>query len=86
MPDKPQLPKFAEIIPTGTVAIICGVGSIRILFQNLVIACVVGIVGIAIGFATLKMKAEKLDKIFAVIGIRDKVIPIIYTLVILVKK
>jgi len=49
MCNKPPLSKWADIIPTGTVVIICGIGAITGLFQNLVIACVVGIVGIAIG-------------------------------------
>ena len=82
MPNKSQSSKFAEIIPTGTVAIICGIGAITTLFQNLVIACIVGIVGIA----TLRMQVEKLDKIFAMIGINLSFIPIIYMLIILVKK
>jgi hypothetical protein len=86
MPNKPPLSKLVEIIPTGTVAIICGIGAIRTLFQNLVIACAVGIVGIAIGIATLRIDVEKSDKFLAMIGIILSLVPIIYAIVILVKK
>ncbi len=79
-------PKFAETIPIGIVAIICGIGAITILFQNLIIACLMWIVGIAIGIAKLRVHTEKLDKISAIIGIILCLVPIIYAIVILVKK
>jgi hypothetical protein len=50
----------------------------------LVIACIAGIVGIIIGIATLRMQVEKLDKIFAMIGIILSLVPMIYAIVILV--
>jgi hypothetical protein len=84
MTDKPSLSKWADIIPTGTVVIICGIGAITILFQSLVIACGVGIVGIAIGVATLRMDVEKTDKLIATIGMILALVPLIYTIVIFV--
>jgi len=46
----------------------------------------VGIVGIAIGATTLKIDAEKLDKLFAKIGIFLSRSPILFAIVLLVKK
>jgi hypothetical protein len=68
------------------VIIICGTGAITILFQNLVVAYVVGITGIAAGIATLGIGVEKLDKFLAMTEIILSVIPIFYAAVILVRK
>ena len=78
--------KFGEIAPTGTISMICGIGAVTTLFQNLVIACLVGITGIAIGIATLRMDTEKLDKTFAFVGIILSFVPVIYVMIVLVKK
>jgi hypothetical protein len=86
MPDKPSLFKWADIIPTGPVVIICGIGAITVLFQSLVIACAVGIIGIAIGLATLRMDVEKTDKLLATIGIILALAPLIYSTVIFVQR
>jgi hypothetical protein len=86
MPDKPSLSKWADIIPTGAVVIICGIGAITVLFQSLVVACAVGIVGIAIGVATLRMDVEKTDKLLATIGMILALVPVIYAIVIFVKR
>ncbi|MCI0551782.1 MAG: hypothetical protein L0287_12580 [Anaerolineae bacterium] len=84
MPNKPPSSKFAEIIPTGVVAIICGIVAVSVLFQNLIIACLVGTIGIVVGIATLRLQVEKLDKIFAVIGINLSFVPMIYAVAIFV--
>ena len=81
MPNGSPSSKWADIISTGPVVIICGIAAIASLFQNLIIA---GIVGIIIGIATLRMQVEKLDKIFAMIGIILSLVPMIYAIVILV--
>jgi hypothetical protein len=86
MPSKTPLSKFAQTIPIGTVAMICGISGINLLSQNLVVACLLGTLGVIIGIATLKIHAEKLDKIFAMIGIILSLIPMIYAVVSLVKK
>ena len=86
MPNKSPLSKWTDIIPTGTVVIICGIGAITTLFQNLVIGCIMGMAGTAIGTATLRTDAEKLDKILAMIGVILSFVPMIYAIVILVKK
>jgi hypothetical protein len=86
MPNRPPLSKWMDIVPTGTVVIICGISAITILFQNLMIACLVGISGVAIGIATLRIDVEKSDKLFAKIGVILSLVPIIYAIVILVKK
>ena len=78
--------EFAAIIPTGTIAMICGIGALATLSQNLAIACLTGIVGIAIGIATLRMHVEKRDKIFAAIGIALSIAPVIYAIVIFIQK
>ena len=84
MPNGSPSSKRADIISTGPVVIICGIAAIASLFQNLIIACIAGIVGIIIGIATLRMQVEKLDKIFAMIGIILSLVPMIYAIVILV--
>ena len=61
MSNKHPSPKIAEIIPTGVAAAICGIGAISVLSQNLIIACLVGAIGIVAGIATLRMQVEKLD-------------------------
>jgi len=80
MSNKSQSPKFAEITPTGIVALILGIGAITLLFRNLLVACLVGVIGIVVGITTLRMQAEKQDKIFAVIGIIFSLVPIIYAI------
>lgn len=77
--------KFGEIAPTGTISTICGIGAVTTLFQNLTIACVIGIVGVLRGVLTLRMPVERLDKTFAVIGTILSFVPIVYTLIIFVK-
>ncbi len=86
MSSKPPSSKFAQTIPIGTVVIICGIGALTFLFQNLVIACLLGILGMIIGVATLKIHTEKLNKIFAMIGIILSLTPMIHAIVILIKK
>lgn len=86
MSNKPSSPKVAQTIPIGTVAIICGIGALSALSQNLMVACIIGIVGVVVGITTLKMKAEKLDKISATIGIILSFAPMIYAIVILGQK
>lgn len=86
MSNKPPLSGFGQINPTGTVAVTCGTGALTLLFRNLVVACLLGMVGIVIGIVTLKIGAEKLDKIFAVIGIALSFIPIIYAMVALITR
>lgn len=78
--------KFGQIFPTGTIALLCGIGAITTLPQDLAIACLIGTVGISIGVLTLRMQVEKLDKILAVIGTIFSLIPIIYTIIALVKR
>jgi hypothetical protein len=56
-----------------------------VLFQNLMIACIVGIIGIAIGAATLRLDVEKLDERFPMTGIILCLIPIMDALVMLIK-
>ena len=73
------------MIPMGPVVIICGIGAITVLFQDLVIACVVGMVGIIIGIATLRIDVEKLDKYLAGFGIVLCLVPIIYVMAILAR-
>ena len=85
MPDKSTFSKGIDMIPIGPIVIICGISAITILFQNLVIACVVGIVGIAIGIATLRIDVEKLDKYLVRIGIVLCLVPIIYAICVLAK-
>lgn len=84
MSNKPPLSKFAAIIPSGTVAIICGIGAVSVLFQNLIIACLIGTIGIVLGITTLRLQVEKLDQIFAVVGITLSFVPIIYAVAIFV--
>jgi hypothetical protein len=60
MRNKPPFSKWADVIPTDTVVIICGLGAITVLFQNLVIACVVGIGEIAIGILVRDKNLEDL--------------------------
>jgi hypothetical protein len=86
MRNKPPLSKWADVILIGTVVIICGKGAITVLFQNLVMACVVAIIGIAIGVAALRIDVEKSDKLLVGIGIVLSLAPIIYAIVILVKR
>ncbi len=86
MSDKPPSPKFAQTIPTGIVAMICGIGALASLSQNLFSACLLGISGLVIGIATLKTHAEELDKISAMIGMILSLTPMIYAIVILIKK
>jgi len=85
MPGKPPSPKFAEIIPTGIIAIICGIGAISVLFQYPIIAFLVSGIGIVVGITTLKMNVERLDKIFAVIGIILSVGSMIYTIAVFIQ-
>jgi hypothetical protein len=49
-------------------------------------ACVVAIIGIAIGVAALRIDVEKSDKLLVGIGIVLSLAPIIYAIVILVKR
>jgi hypothetical protein len=86
MRNKPPLSKWADVIPIGTVVIICGIGAITVLFQNLVMACIVGIIGIAIAVAALRIDVEKSDKLLVGIGIVLSLAPIIHAIVILVKR
>ena len=86
MSDKPSSFKFAQIIPAGTVAIICGIGAIRLLFQYPIIAFLVGTIGMVVGVITLRMQVEKLDKVCAVIGIALSIAPMIYVMVIFTQK
>jgi len=46
----------------------------------------VGIVGIAIGIAMLRMDVEKTDKLLATIGMTLALAPLIYAIVIFVKR
>jgi hypothetical protein len=84
MPNGSPSSKWVDIISTGPVVIICGIAAIASLFQNLVNTCIAGIVGIIIGIATLRMQVEKLDKIFAMMGIILSLVPMIYAIVVLV--
>jgi len=86
MSKKPASSKFAQTFPIGIVAMICGIGALATLAQNLVIACLIGVVGVARGIAALRMHTEKLDKTFAIIGTILSFVPMIYAIVILVKK
>ena len=65
---------------------ICGIGAIANLVQNLAIACLIGIVGISIGMATLRMRGERLDKTLASMGIILSFIPIVYAVIDWVKE
>jgi len=78
--------KFVEIIQTGTIAMIYGIGALATLSQNLAIACLTGIVGIAIGIATLRMSVEKWDKMFAAIGMALSIASVIYATVTFIQK
>jgi hypothetical protein len=83
---KPPSPKIAETIPIGSVAVICGMGAIRILFRNLIIACLAGAIGIVAGIAILRMQVEKLDKIFVAIGLTLSIVPMVYATVGFIQK
>jgi hypothetical protein len=78
--------KFGEIVSTGTISMICGIGAIMTLFQNLTLACVIGIVGVSIGILTLRMRVERLDKILAFTGIVLSLAPMVYSIIILAGK
>ena len=84
MSNKFPSPTIAEIMPTGIIAAICGIGAISVLFQNLILACLSSVVGILAGITTLRAQVEKLDKIFAVIGITLSIVPLIYTIAIFI--
>jgi hypothetical protein len=86
MPNRTPLVRWADIIPIGPIVIICGISALTILFQNLVIACLVGLAGVAIGIAALRIDTKESDKLFAMIGIILSLVPIIYAAVILVQK
>ena len=86
MSNRPSSFKFAQIFPTGTIAMICGIGAIANLVQNLAIACLIGMVGISIGMATLRMRVERLDKTLAFMGIILSFIPIVYAVIDWVKE
>jgi hypothetical protein len=84
MSSNKQLPKFAQTVPTGVVSTICALSAWTVLFQNLVTACFAGLIAIGIGFITLKVQVEKLEKSWAVIGITLAIIPIIYAILIFI--
>ena len=86
MRNKNSSHRFADLIPTGIVALFCGIVAISVLIPNLYIACLVGTIGIKLGVTALKMQLEKLDKINAMIGISLSIIPLIYALVIFTYK
>ena len=72
-----RLPKFAETISTGGVALICAISALTVLFRNPLAACLLGLLAIGIGIVTLRMQVEKLEKSFAVIAITLSLISII---------
>jgi len=74
--------KSAETIPIGVVATVCSVGALTVLQHHLIIACLLALIGFGIGLVTLRMQAEKLDKILAMIGIVLSFISLIYAIVI----
>jgi hypothetical protein len=57
----------------GVVAIVCAVGALTVLSQNL-------------GIAALRMQAEKLEQIFAILAIIFSFIPPVYAVIILTRK
>jgi hypothetical protein len=86
MPDKFQPAKFAQTISTGIGATMVGVGALAFLFRNLVAACLLGIIGVILGNVALKIETEKFNKILAIIGTILSLIPMIYTMVMLMRK
>jgi hypothetical protein len=86
MPNKQPTYKFAETIPMGIVAIVCAIGALSVLLHNLMIACLLSLIGFGIGIVTLRMQAERLDKILAMIEIVLSFIPVIYAIVIFMWK
>lgn len=86
MPKKRSSLKFAELISTGIVVIFCGIGAISLLVQNLVVACILGTIGLVLGVTVWRTEVEKLEKISATIGIALSIIPFIYALVIFTRR
>ncbi len=86
MSNKSPLPKSAQTIPTGTLALICGIGALILLFSNLAFACLLGIIGLITGMVTLNSHVEKLDKILALIGMILSFIPIVSAVIIVIER
>ncbi len=86
MSSKPPTPEFKQTIPTGTLTLICGIGALALLFQNLGFACLLGTMGIILGIVTLNTHAKTLDKILARIGTLLSFVPILYAMLIWIRK
>ncbi len=86
MSRKPPAPESKQTIPTGTLTVICGIGALALLFQNLGFACLLAAIGIILGIVTLNTRAKTLDKILARIGILLSFVPVIYAMALLIKR